>query len=89
MSRSVNVARGGALGRIFAVLLPAAIAIAWVTASWTSLNRLFFCLVIIGRLGGYLFFRWGIPADLRTEVLGRMPPPLGGLLEKLVAGRKK
>lgn len=77
------------LGRICAFLVPAAIAMAWVTASLTSPNRLVFCLVIVGGLGGCLFFRWGIPPDLRVEILRRAPRPLGRLLEKLVAGRKK
>ncbi len=76
------------LGRILAFLLPSAFAIWWVTASLTGSIRLILCAGIVGGLGGYLFACWGIPPDLRTEILRRAPRPLGRLLEKFIAGRK-
>jgi O-antigen/teichoic acid export membrane protein len=72
-----------ALGRIFAFLVPTAVAMWWVTARLSSPSRLLLCATIVGGLGGFLFLRWGIPADLRAEILKRTPRPLGRLLEKI------
>jgi O-antigen/teichoic acid export membrane protein len=74
------------LGRICAFLVPAAIVICWVTTSLSNLNRLILNAAVVGGLGGYLFFRSGIPPDLRAEILHHVPQPLRRFLEKLVAG---
>ena len=60
------------LTRILAVAVPGALLIWWLTASLASLPRLVTCATIVGAMCGGLFYRWGIPLDLRTEILGRL-----------------
>jgi O-antigen/teichoic acid export membrane protein len=58
--------------RIVAVAGPVALAIWWLTARLAGLPRLISCAASVGLVCGILFYRWGIPAGLRAELLGRL-----------------
>lgn len=76
------------LGRIFVFLLPVALATWWVANQLNPVSRLILSAVVDGAIGGLLFLRLGIPADLQAEALNRLPPSVRPALEKLM-GRQR
>ena len=60
------------LARILVVAAPMALAAWWLTVNLDNLIRLAICGIVTGATSGYLFYRWGMPVELRAELLARL-----------------
>ncbi len=72
------------LARILACAIPAGLIVYWATVSLGSVYRFLICLVVAGGAGAFSFYRWGIPVNLRTELILRAPPLLGSWLKRIL-----
>jgi len=60
------------LGQMLLVLVPAALALGWLTSSLTALSRLLLNAAALGPLAAWLLYRFGIPSNLWAELLQRL-----------------